>query len=244
MRMGIFITIAGLVLLAGCNRPVEVGYRVTVTVDDNGTLHTGSGVWRVAMRGGGFPNEYTSTFHGEAIPVDLGTKGTVYVLIAGRDDQGNPTSTDDLELYGRHLFGEVARITRGEKAKGLNPLEQMEELRTMTGQTALLDCAHPPTKYTSCPLMVRFRDEKNPMSVEAVDPLDFAATFGPSVALKPIKVQLSDEAVTAGIAKRFEWWNEYLSKHFDGSPMGIEDLKTRDIRARMNSREFSSETAK
>lgn len=199
------LALVGCLLATGCNRPVEVGYRITVTIDDNGTLHSGSGVWRVAMRGGGFPNEYTSTFHGEAIPVDLGAKGTVYVLIAGRDNQGNPTSTDDIELYGRDLFGENSRIMRGEKTRGLNPLEQMKELRTMTGKTAMLDCAQPPTKYTHCPFMVRFRDEKDPMTVEAVDPLDFAGTFGVGVVLKPIKVQMSDDDATVGIEKRLPW---------------------------------------
>lgn len=51
------------------------------------------------------------------------------------------------------------------------------------------------------PLLVRFRDQHDPRSVERVEPDNLAASFGPGTRLKRITVQMTDEPVTVGIGK-------------------------------------------
>ncbi len=60
----------------------------------------------------------------------------------------------------------------------------------------------PPQVY---PLLLTFRDVRDPTSVERVDPADLAATFGPGVTLRRITVAVTDDPVTTGIEKRLGW---------------------------------------
>jgi hypothetical protein len=46
---------------------------------------------------------------------------------------------------------------------------------------------------TGYPIMVRFRDTRDPASVEQVNPDDLATSFGPGVRLRRITVQLTDD---------------------------------------------------
>lgn len=207
--------VIGALALAGCSQKTQVNYLVTVEVDDNGVSRTGAGVWSVEMQDGGFPNQFTSQFVGETIPVDLGKKGTLFVLIAGRNENGQVLGGGGLGIYGRHLFGDIARRNRGEPEKHLDPLAETKDLATMIGKSAALDCANPPTRYTYCPFMVRFADERNPESVEAVDPNDLAATFGKGVRLNPIKVTITKAPVTVGIDKRLHWLGKFPEPRLD-----------------------------
>ena len=214
------MTFATLALLSGCSRRADIGYEVTVTVNDHGVLRSRSANWRYSIRGGGFPNAYNTRFRGEAIPIDLGAKGTLYVLTVGRErEKGWPVTSEPIIAYGSELFGEKARINRGEPTRGLDPLQQVQELRAMTGREANLQCGNLPG-YASCPFMVRFRDESDPMSVEAVNPADLAATYGPGVSLLPIRVRLTANDVTVqGIARRLKWVSRPASISLDGKPI-------------------------
>lgn len=55
------------------------------------------------------------------------------------------------------------------------------------------------------PLLVTFKDIKDPTSVERVDPDNLEASFGKGYRLKAITVQVTDEEVTTGIEKRLPW---------------------------------------
>jgi hypothetical protein len=54
-------------------------------------------------------------------------------------------------------------------------------------------------------MLVRFRDVRDPKTVEKVDPDDLAASFGPGVVLRRITVQLTDDPVTTGLADTLPW---------------------------------------
>ena len=55
------------------------------------------------------------------------------------------------------------------------------------------------------PVLVRFRDPNNSASVELVDPLDLAVSFGPGVTLKRAFVEITDDPITKGIETRLPW---------------------------------------
>jgi len=59
--------------------------------------------------------------------------------------------------------------------------------------------------FKDLPVLVRFRDPKVPTSVELVDPLNLAASFGSGVTLTRASVEITDDPVTKGIETRLPW---------------------------------------
>ncbi len=104
--------------------------------------------------------------------------------------------------------------------------------------------ADPEKAWPGTPYLVRFRDLSDPKSVEQVDPGGLAKSFGPGVKLKSLTVQMTDEPVTVGIAKRFPWWRSYLHRHFDGTGTVTEDMQDSRISAHLTSGSFSTEFLK
>jgi hypothetical protein len=72
---------------------------------------------------------------------------------------------------------------------------------------------------------VRFKDEKDPKTVEAVDPANLAASFGDGVRLKRVTIETTTDPVTTGIERR-------LPKYGPGSGFGdwFRSLKIDDPR--------------
>jgi hypothetical protein len=239
-----FAVMVASLLCFSCSEKAEVRYKMTFEVNDNGKIYRGSGVWEHKIKSGGFPNEYTSYYDGEAIPIDVGDKGTLFVLTAGRDAPWLPSAFDNA-FYGSELFGEKARITRGEKTLDLKPVEQIDEIAGQKGKSALFDCATPPHKYAQCPFMVRFGDINNPQSVVAVDPADISVVFGPGVSLKPIIVTVTDEKVTKGhMMKRLPWLKNYAHKTFDNTDASIRDVSRQELLPLLACGDFSRECYK
>lgn len=58
---------------------------------------------------------------------------------------------------------------------------------------------------SSLPALVRFRDPHDPTSVQLVDPLNLAASFGAGVMLERAFVEIIDDPVTNGIEARLPW---------------------------------------
>jgi hypothetical protein len=170
-----------------------INYRLTVTVDDNGAVHTGTGVWRYRLIRG-----WSETFIAQAIPVDMGAKGTLFVLITDKKGQ-------QLKDYDRFRF-----------RKDSTQFEEGMERRY--GQYIFVDCGDTQAygnKSYGCPRMVRFTNERDPATVQAVDPTNLSASFGPGVSLRPITVTIVRNGPTKGLIKRLPWLkgphnNDYL----------------------------------
>jgi hypothetical protein len=173
----VLAVLACALLLSGCSFRAT-NYRLTIEVEDNGVVHTGAGVWRYEYIKG-----WSEQFRAQAIPIDLGDKGTVYALLRSRSPTGDPSDT---LAYIGNIF----------------PRSGIEK---KLGATALIDCELSRRFSTQCPYMVRFRDERDPATVEAVDPADLSLTFGPGVKLRPIKVTVTKDGVTKGLVKRLPW---------------------------------------
>ena len=69
------------------------------------------------------------------------------------------------------------------------------------------------------PELVRFRDIRDPKTVELVDPNDLAKSFGAGVKLRRIMLTVVDGPVTVGIEQRLPWLVRYGNKMLDGSEL-------------------------
>jgi hypothetical protein len=194
-------TLVGLaVSLTGCGGPAEVRYKVTVEVDDNGVARSGASVMSFALSKPtvALASPYDAKFKGEAVEVDLGGGRTLYALLVGEDrDKGT------VQLWPEHLFQDLssARSDRIKLIRDIASNKGAERVLPRWG-ARISDSRDPMVEY---PLLVRFRDRNDPTSVEAVDPEALDRSFGPGVALKAIKVQITDEPVTTGIKARLPW---------------------------------------
>ena len=179
--------------LTGCGSLSEtVRYRLTINVDVDGRLVSGSGVIQVkqsdmrpifgSMGGAG------SEISGEAVMVDLGSHGTLFALLhgpkAGSGDLGGPAWM---------LFHVFADLLKGE----IDPLPKVRLLRERRPRRVLL--------LDYIPMLVRFRELDDPKSVEQVDPRNLAAAFGSGVELRDAVIEVTADPVTVGVEAKLPW---------------------------------------
>lgn len=209
----VIASLAGAVLLTGCSRTAQVNYRVTVEIDDNDALRSGSGVWstKLTENNSPFNRGFDGEFRGEAIAVDFPGRPTLFVLPVGRRIDGTPSAyvewikdifRDQLSVDSQkdnlEIIREVSRHNGWHysiKCRGTLP--KKEELSAPPG---------------SCPVFVTFGDINTPTSATSIDPMNLIL-FGQNVSVRQISVAVTDEDVTTGIEKRLPWLPEYASKN-------------------------------
>lgn len=247
MNRDLFLACAALLALSGCGeanesgrRSAEARYRMTVEVLTPEGVKSGFAVWsRGISKSIGPISPYNASFKAEAVAVDLPNGQSLFMLVKGQEgmlDAYFPELMPERQ-EGQHedRIGHVAPIAASGASKTL-PCTP-EAFAAWKGMTE--------TRVTNyCPMLVTFKDIRNPASVAKVDPDNLAASFGVGYKLKAITVQVTDEPVTTGIDRRFVWWTKYIDHHFDGSSTIAADLTTDDMRARLSSGSFTTEQTK
>jgi hypothetical protein len=167
-------------------RTVAVTWRLTAEVRVDDKTYIGSGV--VATDWGRNANPLAPAkwaFHnrGEAVTVDLGSYGPLFITLRGR-------------YFANQLPMAVYGILGGSDDLGIK-IQQMRRPRPAVE-----------IPHDQLPLLVRFRDTTDPNTAECVDPDNMAASFPPgtSVTLVHATLAIVDEPVTTGtIEKRLPW---------------------------------------
>jgi hypothetical protein len=174
----------------------SVNYKLSIDVDDNGVIRHGEGVIGVVFRSNGFPTgiggggytPWNIVGHGQAIPIDLGQKGTLFALMPSGDScrlPHGPRSAGEgaLSLYFHRDFRSLSSTAIG------------------WAQIEWFAFSQKPVTITAdeLPLLVRFRDIDNLQTIESVNPDQLDATFGPGVKIVRAVVELTNESVTTGI---------------------------------------------
>jgi hypothetical protein len=180
-RLGILVAlIVGAVVIYSLAFPsVTVRYRLTLEAQVDGEPRTGSGVIEVTYAkqsrfAGQRPGIETS--RGEAVVLDLGPRGALFALLKADTDSRSIPETIVLRA-----FGFPGGVLPGPIDAGLRQLQHLSGKRELP--------------LTSLPLLVRFREPKDPKTVERVDPLNVAKSLGAGARL----IRASIEIVPAGI---------------------------------------------
>lgn len=203
----------GTAILLGCGvsgyRLPDYRYRLTVEVETPEGLKTGSSVIEVKTTVAGrnsipTPGAVNHRVRGQAIAVDLGTRGVLFALLR---------SDDNSDWASNVMYRMVPKIPRVHDANG-----RFDSDRDFEAQFAAMlrhrDAIDLPVTFPdqghlknqpARPLLVRFRNIADPATVEKVKQDDLAASFGSGVELKRITVQLTDDPVTTGIEKKLGW---------------------------------------
>lgn len=198
--------------LGGCAYSGSVRYRLTVNVETPDGTRTGSGVIEASRKilYSWVPipsNRESQELRGEAVAVDLGSRGVLFVLLTCSDSSNQPQDCGGLKLPERVLqrTGEVNRVNPG-------PYEEpwlVDTARKIEAARGVREVA-----TGDLPFMVRFRDIGDPKTVEAVDPGDLAASFGSGVRLGRVSIEFTRDPVTTGIETKLGWLADYSSPDY------------------------------
>ncbi len=202
--------IAVIALYAIAYPGVPIRYRLTLEAEVDGKPINGSGVievtYRKQMSIGAVGRDVDARFRGEAVVLDLGRRGALFVLLkAGASDDRSGPASIVLKAFGL-----------GGVFPGWDP-ESLKKVRTISGTREL--------PLDSLPLTVRFRDVNDPMTLELVNPFNIAERFGAGARLVQATIEIvpagiwpfnslgiTGEPITTGIDRKLVWLN-HLDKY-------------------------------
>jgi hypothetical protein len=187
-----------------------IDFKLTLQVAVDGEIKTGSGIiqtrwedeWAVPIQ----IWTWGVTTRGEAIGVDLGSRGWLFLLLNAKS-KPHSASIGSFSSLILTVFSNGEIIGPGNAPTSL-----------VSAITNRRDVLNIPTELL--PMLVRFGDMNDPTTVERVDPDDFARSFDPGVKLIEATIQI----VPGGIWP-FNAWGGGTPQWLFGAPvtMGIED---------------------
>jgi hypothetical protein len=224
-----FVALALLVVLPACGRELpSYHYRLTVEVETPEGLRTGSSVIEVrTFRASEFPGAeaggVSSRIRGEAVAVDLGARGILFVLLQGRN---SPTQIGGLAM--------PALLPRRPDPRGTAEAlgNNITVLKRVRGAA--------PVPSQDYPTLMRFGDIRNPASAIEVDPTNLAASFGTGVRLRRMTAEITEDNVTSEIEERLPWWDSYHDRRLDGSTTRIEHSENPNLAHHLGQGSFST----
>lgn len=212
----------------------EVRFRVTVAVDDNGTVRSGSSVWSWMLSKPtlALASTYNGKFTGEAVAVELSNGRVLFALLKGSGANTNLSMLAERQFREYWIDGKMA-----------DRVENLRSIAKNVGQSKTLACE----KWQEdderdrsdfafdCPMLVAFANANDPASVKHVDSNDLAAIFGEGKVLKSITVTITNDPVSnvnelifadQGILRNRSLDNDYESTT---SPTLAQNLGYRDF---------------
>jgi hypothetical protein len=166
-------------------------YRLTIELQTPEGVRSGSGVIEVSTtkkatwvpQTGGI----ISSIRGEAVYVDLDSRGILFILLSGEKDS-------DAASIARRAFASLL-------PKSPDPTVVYDALSKLRADAEL--------RPHELPMVVTFNDLADPKSVRLVRSDDLQATFGPDVRLIHAKIELTREPITTGIEQKLPWLRNF-----------------------------------
>lgn len=188
----LLVVVSGLALAACNSRPQTIRYKLTVDVTVDGTIHSGSVVNEAYI---GFHDGWFNIspvprrgFSAEAAIVELGSAGTLFVLVFGDDFLRQTAASDPAYLI----------------------FQNFPESRTMDfgpNLVASINRHQGPVdiKFEKLPMMVRFRDIADRNTVELVEPDNISKIFEYDMRFLSAKIEISKEPLTRALMDKLPW---------------------------------------
>ena len=152
------------------------------------------GPWNRAI---GFSSLSTVGEEGEAVVVDLGARGVLFVTLA----RESALRSGGMGMYNGGSAPFPQERFRGEIGRGIWAKDEyaayLDELNRRKPRGEL--------SFKDLPVLVWFRDLSDPSSVVQANPSDLAASFGSGVRLQRAFVEITEDPPTTGIEARLPW---------------------------------------
>lgn len=199
----------------GSKRFPNYRYRLTVEVDTPEGLKRGSSVIEVRTAIGGpnqlpSPGMLMSDIRGEAVTINLGKRGLMFALLRSETAQewahgamfaAIPNRTQ--EEMNRLAEAQIDPFELDMQAILKLPLEREYEVERYGYMPPQAKRA--PKRYEAYPLLVRFRDLKDPATIERVPLEDPGSVLGEGVTIKRVTVAKTEAPVTTGLVRTLPW---------------------------------------
>lgn len=176
------VVVAATLLTAACNpfpKTWQWNQKLTVEVETPQGIKSGSAVTHVSWQEENAVGNYPSSYNGEAAVVEVSPGKYLFALI------GENTKFIALRTFAAETGG--GSVT----PNGFAAVSKVRGTRNV-----------PRDNY---PLLVTFADISDPKTVQKVDPDNLAASFGPSVSLKRIALEITYGKVTQKIEMMLPW---------------------------------------
>ena len=234
----------GALMFGGCDAMIprfeHIRYKLQAEVETPTGVKTGYSVIEVRLE----KSLHGFKVKGEAAAVDIAPGQALFVLL--RSPQ-----TVDWGAQAINFFPGTAELGPGETGHDAEVRRTGRALDAMRAdrnaypvRVAGKNSADPEKSWPGTPYFVRFKNIRDPKTVERVDPDDLAKTFGRGFKLRSLTVQETDEPVTTGIRNRFPWWATFRERHFDGSSTLVDNVQNPNLSAHLSSGSFSTEFMK
>ncbi|HEX3944677.1 MAG TPA: hypothetical protein VHW69_11370 [Rhizomicrobium sp.] len=194
----VILVVVGVVWVRWTFPSISYRYRLSVAVEVDGKVHSGStviGVWfRFYPRPLSFVfNTFEERVSGQAALIDLGARGVLVVALGG-PDRCDVSAGD---LFGRAYETAAARhaCVPGYPRSIANELH----LSHTTGSVELT--------ADNMPLFIWFPDKSDPKTAQFVKPVDFTTTIGDLTRLSAARVEITQDPVVVDIDKKLPLYN-------------------------------------
>lgn len=176
--------------------------KVTMTVQTPDGIVSASSVGRMVVSekvslGIAEAGGINSDFEGEATIVALPNGQFLFALIQSANS------------FSLKVFSDVPGVRKSVDGSYVQWDESAKHIQNLVGARTF------PAEYY--PMLVTFADINDPASVKEVDPANLAVTFGLGYSLKSITLEITDEDVTLGEAKKvLRWLDSIKNTQLDG----------------------------
>jgi hypothetical protein len=181
-------------------------YRLTIELDDAGQVRSGSGVIQVTWIGqpkfGEAPPWY-SKIKGQAVFVDLQTRGAVLAVLAGGYPAGHVSVNPDvaaLRAFAYELMPDKSPASQGVSTISPEALDALGRAR-----------AKKELGPTGLPRMVWLSNIDDPRSARLIDLRDLGGTIDPKLRFRRAEIELTDEPVTTDLSSHLPWLKTMLA---------------------------------
>jgi hypothetical protein len=204
--VGLVVLVVGYLWLSFYN--IHVRYRLTVEVQDDDQIKTGSSVIELLYNiepdwspshFNGFP-----TFIGYAPTVDLGEKGMLFLTFSNAMRNSKQQAERNKQVF--CLFDDIGCLPFAAyhiSSGSTEPSQKRAALRELLRQSGPRD-----VPFITLTQLIRFVDVNGEHRYVDLPPDNLAVSFGPGVALKRVVLQLTDDPVTP----RPEIWPQWLKQ--------------------------------
>src|SRR5262245_37102635 len=164
-------------------------YRLTVNIEVDGKIHSGSSVIEVKWRGGpviGDGGPFGPSVKGQAALVDLGDRGVVVATLINGED------------YGPAKDGALGALWVAAEAFGNHStVQEIPGLPNLRGKRDLA--------LTKLPRLLWFSNPQDPTTAKKLWVQDIPATFGPSARFAGASVEITSDPIVIDIRQKFAW---------------------------------------
>ncbi|TPQ31421.1 hypothetical protein C2U70_24005 [Bradyrhizobium guangdongense] len=215
MKRGFFAAFIVLVLSVGA---LVVGYRykypdytyryrLTVNIEVDGKVHSGSSVIEVKWRGGpviGDGGPFGPSVKGQAALVDLGDRGVVVATLINGED------------YGPAKDGALGALWVAAEAFGNHStVQEIPDLPNLRGKRDLA--------LNKLPRFLWFSNPQDPTTARKLLVQDIPTALGPSARFASASVEITSDPVVIDISRKLTWFQSWSDHYRDRGPMYLKN---------------------